>query len=128
MWRSTNLRALAVAFFGFYVVPLLVFYFARWVLGRVLGDDEAIPIVLDIAVALVWVWLLAPIGAGYMAAKLSQSLPLWHGALAAGMGMLFQALFFQSHLAWIWLALIALALSSGLFGAWLWRYRRTKTA
>ena len=128
MPRAINPRALAAAFFGFYVLPLMVFYFLRWVLGLILGDDQAIPIALDVGVALFWVWVFAPIGAGYVAAKLSRSLPLWHGVLVAAVGVLFQALFFQSHLIWVWLGLIMLALSSGLFGAWLWRYRTTRTA
>jgi uncharacterized membrane protein len=46
--------------------------------------------------------------------------------LVAILGVLFHALFFNSDLLWVWIGLIAWALSAGLFGAWMWRYRTTK--
>jgi hypothetical protein len=127
MTPPITFRALAVAFFGFYILPLMVFYFLRWVLGLFIGED-AVPVALDIGVGLLWVWVFAPLGAGYMAARLSRSLPLWHGALVAILGVLFHAMFFNSDLPWVWIGLIAWALSAGLFGAWVWRYRTTKAA
>jgi len=120
-----KVRALAVAFFGFYILPLMVFYCLRWVLGLFLGED-AIPIAFDIGVGLIWVWIFAPLGAGYLAARLSRLLPLWHGALVAALGVVFHAMFFNSDLLFVWVGLIVWALSAGLFGAWIWRYSTTK--
>lgn len=125
MLSVINLRALAVAFFGFYVLPLMLFYGVRWVLGLFLGED-AIPVAFDVGVGLLWVWVFAPLGAGYIAARLSRSVPLWHGALVATLGVLFHALFFSSDLVWVWVGIVVWAVSAGLFGAWVWRYRATK--
>ena len=122
---NINLRALAVAFFGLYILPLMVFYFLRWILQVFLGED-GIPIALDIGAGLFWVWIFAPLAAGYVAARLARSLPLCHGAIVAALGVVFHAMFFKSDLIWVWIGLVAWAMSAGVFGAWLWRYRATR--
>jgi hypothetical protein len=125
--RTIHFRALAVSLFAFFILPYLLFMFARAFFEMVLGGN-AEPALLQAAVLLIWAWFLGPLGAGYLVAKLARAQPLWHGLLVGSLAAGFQALFFSSELWWVWGALVVVAVSSALFGAWLWRYRQTGNA
>ena len=87
--KNIRLRALVIAIFAFYVVPIvplivlsslpIVADGAPPVPGqRVYGWSAASGGLLII----LWYWALAPVGSGYLAAKLAKQQPLLHGLLA----------------------------------------------
>jgi hypothetical protein len=120
-------RALAVSLFGFFVLPYLIYSVTRGLLEAFMGES-ARPLLIEASILLMWAWFLAPLGAGYLVAKLARGLPLLHGLLVGVLAAAFQAIFLQSDFWWVWAGLVLIAVSIALFGAWLWRYRNTGLA
>jgi hypothetical protein len=90
----------------------------------------AAPVLLACVVAdAAWLsplWLLAPVVAGYLAAKLALELPLMHGLAVSALGLAVFGLVSAPHPAAAWIAWIAINAACSIFGAWLWRrYERS---
>jgi hypothetical protein len=122
-----HIRAIAVSLFAFFVLPYLI-YAGAWGVLEALVGETAQPMLFEAGVLLMWAWFLAPLGAGYLVAKLARGMPLWHGLLVGVLAAFLQGIFFRSDIWWVWVGLVAIAISCALFGAWLWRYRHTGTA
>jgi hypothetical protein len=73
-------------------------------------------------------WLLAPLVAGYLAARLAAGLPLAHGLAVSALGLAVFGLVSAPHPAAAWLAWIALNVAGSLFGASLCRRQEGRTA
>jgi hypothetical protein len=101
--RELDWQALFVGFVTGYSVPVLL--------------ACAIPV----PVWLLWFWILAPVGAGYVAAKLARGLPLYHGAATSAIGILVFGLISSSRSLAEWVVWNIATLACGVFGAWLWR-------
>ena len=129
LFRTVQFRALLIALFAFYVapvVPLVVLSSIPFAFDgtppvagqRMYGWRAAVG---GLSVVL-WFWALAPVGSGYVAAKLAKQQPLLHGLLAGTAGAVLAVVFVRGELIFE-LVLALIIASSGLFGGWLWRYR-----
>ena len=126
MIGGIKLRALAISLFAFYVAPILPLIVVSSIpnfLGAVPEVEKRMPLWQSGAsLLLLWFWALAPVGSGYLAAKLAQQQPLLHGLIAGGIGAVLVVLWV--HGAWIFEFVVALiVVSSGWFGGWLYRRR-----
>jgi hypothetical protein len=119
-------RALAISLFAFYVAPILPLVVVSSIpnfFGAAPNVGERMPFWHSGAsLLLLWFWAVAPVGSGYLAAKLSQQQPLLHGLIAGGIGAVLVVLWV--HGAWLFEFVVALiVIGSGLFGGWLCRRR-----
>ena len=108
--RELDWQALFVGFVTGYSVPVLL------------------ACVMPVPVWLLWFWILAPVGAGYVAAKLAGRLPLFHGAAASASGILVFGLISSSRSLAEWMVWNIATLACGVFGGWLWRRYDGKAA
>jgi len=124
--NGIKIRAVLIALFAFYIapiVPLTVITSAQNFFGAADPIGQRIPIWQSAAsLMLLWFWAVAPVGSGYLAAKIAGQQPLFHGLIAGIIGGLFAVLWGNGMWAFE-LALALLVISCGLFGGWLWRCR-----
>lgn len=126
MLKNIKLGALLIAFLAWYVAPALPLVVISSIPNFFLGDPatrEGVPIWQSGALLLLaWIMALAPVGSGYLAAKLAQQQPLLHGLVIGMISGLIAVLWIGAP--WLFeLALAALVTCCGFFGGWLWRYR-----
>ena len=127
--NEVKFRAVLIALFACYIapiLPLIVLTSAPNFFGVVEPVGQRIPLWQSAgSILLLWFWALAPLGSGYLAAKLAQQQPLLHGLLTGLFGGALVVLWVQG--AWFFEAALGLlVVSCGLFGGWLWRRRNTK--
>jgi hypothetical protein len=132
LFRTIQVRALLIALFAFYVapvIPLVVLASIPFALDgppvagqRMYGWRAAVG---GLSVVL-WFWALAPVGSGYLAAKLAKQQPLLHGLLAGVVGAVLAVVFARGEAVFEFMLALIIA-SSGLFGGWLWRYRHRES-
>lgn len=127
--KGVRFRALVIALFAFYVVPIVPLI----VLSSLpLAADGAPPVpgqrvygwraASGGLLVILWFWALAPLGSGYFAAKLAKQHPLLHGLLAGVVGALLVVIWIQGL--WAFEFVLALMIAScGMFGGWLWHRR-----
>ena len=133
--RQIRVRALVIALFAFYVAPILPLI----VLSSLLFVSDVAPVVPGQRVygwraasggmlVVLWFWALAPVAAGYFAAKLARQQPLLHGLLVGMVGAAIAVIWV--HGLFVFEVVLALIITScGLFGGWLWRhYSRARQA
>lgn len=128
--NGIQIRAVLIALFAFYVapiLPLIVLTSASDFFGAeppVVG--QRVPLWSSASsLLLLWFWALAPVGSGYLAAKLAKQQPLLHGLLTGIVGGVLVVLWVRGL--WVFeLVLALLIVTCGLFGGWLWRYRNQK--
>jgi hypothetical protein len=125
--RHINWKALFVAFFAFYGLPaLLSMVLASWILS-IYGQgpfEEGFP--LSLAVGLLWWWVMAPVGSGYLAARLSGRLPLLHALITVIVGYLFQISKITDAVWWLLPAWAVISLAGGFFGAFVWQLHQPR--
>jgi hypothetical protein len=126
-WRHINWKALFIAFFAFYALPSLCsIAIASWMLSTVgPGPFENGPF-STLAVGLFWWWLVAPVGAGYLAARLAGRLPLMHALIVVLVGYLFQVARIADAAWWLLPAWALVSLAGGFFGAFVWQLHRPR--
>jgi len=129
LFRTIRFRALLIALFVFYVVPVVPLV----VLSSMPFAFDGTPHISGQRVYgwrafvggmsfVLWFWTVAPVGSGYLAAKLAKQQPLLHGLLAGIAGAVLAVVFVRGEVIFE-LVLALIIASSGLFGGWLWRYR-----
>ncbi len=125
MLNGLRWRALGIAFFAFYLAPILPlvvitsipnFYGFDPTRGHRLWQTPFV-------IALAWFYAVAPVGGGYFAAKLARQQPLFHGLVIGLVGATLAVLSFHGPSQMFEAAIAFLIASCGLFGGWLWRYR-----
>ena len=126
MIGGIKFRALLISLFAFYIAPVLPLVVVSSIpnfFGAVPSVGERMPLWQSGAsLLLLWFWAIAPVGSGYLAAKLAQQQPLLHGLLAGGVGAVLVVLGVRG--AWLFELVLALIVATcGLFGGWLWRRR-----
>ena len=131
MWntiRSTRSGAIAVAFFTCYILPTVV----GWLVfesARAFFPSLIQGVLVFYGLLMLWALFLAPVCAGYLAARLSKVSPLYHGLLVSAVGSVLYLMYFSfasspGNKASFWpLLVVPVVLLAGLFGAWLYRYR-----
>lgn len=126
MLKEIRLKAILVALMAWYVAPALPLVVITSIPNFYLGDPATragIPIWQSTTTLLLfWFWALAPVGSGYLAAKLAKQQPLLHGLVVGLVGGFNAALWVKAPLLFE-LGLFAVISCSGLFGGWLWRCR-----
>lgn len=126
MLKDIKVGALLIAFLAWYIAPALPLLVISSIPNVFLGDPatrDGAPIWQNGALLLLaWVLALAPVGSGYLAAKLAQQQPLLHGLVIGMISGLIAVLWIGAP--WLFeLALAALVTCCGFFGGWLWRHR-----
>ena len=126
MIGGIKVRAVAISLFAFYIAPILPLVVVSSIsnfFGAAPNVGERMPLWHSGAsLLLLWFWAVAPVGSGYLAAKLAQQQPLLHGLIAGGIGAVLVVL--SVHGAWLFEFVVALiVVSCGLFGGWIWRRR-----
>jgi hypothetical protein len=128
MWstiRGIHSGAIAVAFFGCYILPTVV----AWLIfetARALFPSLIQIWAVFMGFLMLWALFLAPVCAGYLVARLSKVAPLFHGLLVSGVGSILYVMYLSfagNKASFLPLLVVPVVLSAGLFGAWLWRYR-----
>jgi len=100
--RHLDWQAIFVGFVGGYAVPIVV------------------ACVISPGTWLIWFWILSPIVAGYLAAKMAGKLPLLHGLAVSVAGLLVFGLLISSR-QFAWPLWILVNIACSLFGATIWR-------
>jgi hypothetical protein len=119
-----RIGALVIALFAFYVAPLLPLIVMTSAPNFLFTDAKSQPSALyAVAFTAGWFLAIAPVGSGYLAAKLAGRLPLYHGLIAGLAGAALVAFSVQGGVLVTKVILPLIVVSSGLFGGWLWRYR-----
>ena len=125
MLSSIKIGAILIALFAFYVAPILplmvITSIPNFIGSSVETRSTFMPFTLLLLFA--WAYAIAPIGAGYFAAKLAGHQPLLHSLIVGVIGATLITLWSHSASAAIGTSLAILMALSGLFGGWLWRYR-----
>jgi hypothetical protein len=121
--------AILIALFAFYIAPIIPLTLITSIpnfFGAAPSVGQRIPWWQSAGSLLVlWIWALAPVGSGYLAARLAEQQPLLHGLVAGVVGALVAVLWVQG--AWAFELVIAVLVATcGLFGGWLWRRRGLK--
>ena len=136
--RYLSPKALSISFFLFYVAPVLLVHLALWISVALRGAESSSSssAALAVFVAFVlWLWLVAPFGAGYVAGRIAPALPLFHALLVSTAGFLLQGVFvhFSSSTSLsprtvllVYLLWGAGSISASLFGAQLWRWQKAR--
>ena len=116
--------AIVIALFAFYVAPFLPLVVLTSVPNFIAVDPNSQTSALY-SVSLIALWFLAlgPVGAGYLAARIAGRLPLYHGLITGLVGAVLVAIAMRGGFWFAKVVLPLIVISSGLFGAWLWRYR-----
>lgn len=127
--NGIKLRAVLIALFAFYIAPLLPLTVLSSIpnfFGAAEPVGQRIPLWQSTAsLVLLWFWALAPVGSGYLAAKLAQQQPLLHGLITGATGGVLVVFWVRGS--WVFELLFALlVISCGVFGGWLWRRRSLK--
>ncbi len=126
-WRHINWKALFMAFFAFYALPAL----SAIALGNLFFSTSG-PSAIESGGAfvffagLLWWWLIAPVGGGYLAARLARDLPLLHALITVMFGYLFQAATITNALWWVLPAWALISIAGGFFGAFVWQLQRPR--
>lgn len=76
---------------------------------------------MPVAAWMLCFWFLAPLVAGYVAARLAAKVPLMHGLAVSVFGLVIFGLTFSSRPLSSWVIWIWLNAGLSLMGAWLWR-------
>lgn len=124
--------AILISIFAFYVapaLPLTVLTSMPDLFGPPMAVGERISLFsfgslasIFLSLVVMWLWALAPFGSGYLAAKLAERQPLFHGLLTGAVGAVLVTLWVRGS--WIFeLGFALYVVCCGLFGAWLWRCR-----
>ena len=125
--NGINFRAVLIALFAFYIAPILPLTRRANVAPNFFGTPEPIGERIPLwhsagSLLLLWFWALAPVGSGYLSAKLALTLPLLHGLITGVIGAVLVLLWVRGN--WVFELMFALlVVSCGLFGGWLWRRR-----
>lgn len=118
MLRELKPSAIAIGFFFGLLVPFGIFYLAPLFLSLATGERLG-----DVPVALTLFWylsaFLAPVLAGYLAARLAGSQPLMHGLVVGMLGATCAVLFNRSVEAAVITFIVFSA--GGIVGGWLWK-------
>jgi len=127
--NGIKIRAVLIALFAFYIAPILpltVITSAQNFFGAAESVGQRTPIWQSAAsFLLLWFWAIAPVGSGYLAARIARQQPLLHGLVAGVVGGVLVVLWV--HGMWEFeFAAAVLIVSCGLFGGWLWRRRTLK--
>lgn len=126
-FRHIEWKALLVAFFAFYVLPALcAIAIASGLIA--LSETGSNPDVLQTMLisGLLWWWLIAPIGSGYVAARLAKQLPLLHAIVTVTLGYLFQISKVTQAVWWLLPAWAVISVAGGIFGAYVWHIQKTR--
>lgn len=117
-----RIGAVVIALFAFYVVPFLPLVVVTSVPNFLAADPKSQTSALY-SVSLIALWFLAigPVGSGYLAAKLAGRMPLYHGLITGLAGAALVAIAVQGGILFSKVILPLIVVSSGLFGAWLWK-------
>jgi hypothetical protein len=127
--NGIQIRAVLIALFAFYaapILPLIALTSAPNFFGEPPAVGQRVPLWSSTgSFLLLWFWALAPVGSGYLAAKLAKQQPLLHGLLTGAVGGALVVLWVRGL--WVFeLVLGLLVVACGLFGGWLWRHRTQK--
>lgn len=135
MWkmiRSIRSGAIAIAFFGCYILPTVV----AWLIfetGRAFFPSLIQGIAVFYGLLFLWMLFLAPVCAGYLAARMSKVAPLLHGLLVSAVGSILYVMYLSfagspgNKATLMPLLVVPVVLLAGLFGAWFYRYRSKGT-
>jgi hypothetical protein len=121
--RAVEWKTLFIWVFAWYILPMILgFVLASWLFsvygeGNELRDGAALSFVF----ALLWWWVIAPVGCGYAVARNARQLPLLHVLLAVGIGFVLQAFRITPSVSWLVPAWALFSIAGGSFGAYLAR-------
>jgi hypothetical protein len=119
-----RIGAIVIALFAFYVAPLLPLFVLTSAPNFIAEDPKSQTSALySVSLITGWFLAIAPVGSGYLAAKLAGRMPLYHGHITGLAGAALVAIAVQGGIVFTKVLLPLVVLTSGLFGAWLWRYR-----
>lgn len=108
-----------------FVLPVFLYMalggFISWI-----SNEENIPTVSGALILYAWYWIFGPFVAGYLVAKAALIQPLLHGLLVGVVGVLFESIFLRP-IWWLWLGMVVMVITLSIFGAWIWRYRASRT-
>jgi len=126
MWhavRSINSVAIAVAFFGCYILPLVIIWLI-FETARAIVPSVTEGVALYIGLLGIWALFLGPVCAGYLVAKVAKALPLLHGLIVSviGSALYVMVLVLGANIGGWSLLVVPVLLLAGLFGAWFYRY------
>jgi hypothetical protein len=125
-WRHINWKALFIVFFAFYPLPALsAIALANLLLPASPGPIESGSAFAFFAGLFSW-WLIAPVGAGYLAARLAGRLPLLHALITVLFGYLFQAATTTIAFWWVLPVWALISIAGGFFGAFVWQLQRPR--
>lgn len=126
-FRHIDWKTLFIAFFAFYILPAIcAIAVAGWLIAfSESGGNQSI-LHTTLIFSLLWWWLVAPIGSGYLAARLAKQLPLLHAMLTVTFGYLFQIAKVTQAVWWLLPSWAVISLAGGLFGAYVWRIQKTR--
>ena len=126
-FQHINWRALFIAFFAFYALPSIsAIALASWLMSLSETGVAEGTLPLTLVFGLFWWWLVAPIGSGYLAARLTKELPLLHALITVTFGYLFQIAKITDAVWWVLPAWALISLAGGYFGASVWRIQQSR--
>jgi hypothetical protein len=116
-----------MAFFAFYALPSIsAMALSSWIMS--ISETGVVEggLPLTLVFGLFWWWLVAPVGSGYLAARLSKQLPLLHAFITVAFGYLFQIAKITQAVWWLLPAWALTGLAGGYFGASIWRIQQSR--
>lgn len=113
-WDGISFKAIFLGFVGGSFVPYAVFKTAAYLLliFGVTGLFGALPLFM-----VVYIVLAAPFASGYLGARFSTALPIINGMLATAAGVAGVVILTKAMAAFLYPAIVAVALSLGYAGA-----------
>lgn len=119
-------RAIVVAMACFYLMPVPALIVVTSI-PNFLGFDPTRPHATShspVTIVLGWFYVIAPVAAGYMAAKKSRHQPLLHGLVVGVLGGLLVVLWVQGESIFFDVVIPASSACLGVIGGWFWRWRK----
>ena len=110
----SSLRSLLIGVSAGYLVPWLVLY---WMINVLSHFDLSLLVNGTALVVLVWFYVFSPIITGYVAARFSDRIPLYHGVGATFIAILFLVANGNIVFSWLLVPYMTITLGLGYIGA-----------
>lgn len=125
--QAIDWKALFVGLFGWYILPMLLgFVLASWIYFVQGQKDIESGFSLTLAFGLLWWWVLAPVGCGYVVSRIAKQLPQFNAFLAVVLGFAIQSARVTYAVWWVAPVWALLSIAGGAFGAYLATVRKQR--